>query len=119
MAWHEFMVAAHEGVPIAPLPGTWKSAPPAVDQSVPDTEAVGDFVARPAPQAPADTVAPEPVAPVNEASGQFELPDQGIQMPVQDEETSSIRRPVPPADVGGAPVKRKGSILDVILGNGG
>lgn len=119
MAWHEFMVAAHEGVPIAPLPGTWKSAPPAVDQSVPDTEAVGDLVARPAPQAPADTIAPEPAAPVNEASGQFELQDQGIDMPVQDEETSSIRRPVPPADVGGEPVKRRGSILDVILGNGG
>ncbi len=42
MAWHEFMVAAHEGVPVAQLPGSWKSAPPAVDQSVPDTEAVGD-----------------------------------------------------------------------------
>ena len=24
-AWHEFMVAAHEGVPVAPLPGTWHS----------------------------------------------------------------------------------------------
>ncbi|MGB3539091.1 MAG: transglycosylase domain-containing protein, partial [Mesorhizobium sp.] len=26
-AWHEFMVAAHEGVPVKPLPGTWKSTP--------------------------------------------------------------------------------------------
>ncbi|TIW08743.1 MAG: penicillin-binding protein, partial [Mesorhizobium sp.] len=26
-AWHEFMVAAHEGVPVRPLPGTWKSTP--------------------------------------------------------------------------------------------
>ncbi|TIS58696.1 MAG: penicillin-binding protein, partial [Mesorhizobium sp.] len=24
-AWHEFMVAAHDGVPVRPLPGTWKS----------------------------------------------------------------------------------------------
>ena len=24
-AWHEFMVAAHEGVPVAALPGTWKA----------------------------------------------------------------------------------------------
>ncbi|TKB38939.1 MAG: penicillin-binding protein, partial [Mesorhizobium sp.] len=27
-AWHEFMVAAHEGLPVRPLPGTWKSTPP-------------------------------------------------------------------------------------------
>src|ERR1700754_4542125 len=33
-AWHEFMVAAHEGVPVRPLPGTWKSTPP--DTIVPD-----------------------------------------------------------------------------------
>ncbi|WP_292016130.1 transglycosylase domain-containing protein, partial [Mesorhizobium sp.] len=33
-AWHEFMVAAHEGVPVRPLPGTWKSTPS--DTIVPD-----------------------------------------------------------------------------------
>ncbi|RWF40118.1 MAG: penicillin-binding protein [Mesorhizobium sp.] len=33
-AWHEFMVAAHEGVPVRPLPGTWKSTPS--DTVVPD-----------------------------------------------------------------------------------
>ncbi|TIT86168.1 MAG: penicillin-binding protein, partial [Mesorhizobium sp.] len=33
-AWHEFMVAAHEGLPVRPLPGTWKSTPP--DTVVPD-----------------------------------------------------------------------------------
>jgi penicillin-binding protein 1A len=27
-AWHEFMLAAHEGVPVRPLPGGWKPAPP-------------------------------------------------------------------------------------------
>src|SRR6185312_9584533 len=26
-AWHEFMVAAHEGVPVAALPGSWTSTP--------------------------------------------------------------------------------------------
>ncbi|EHK59219.1 hypothetical protein MAXJ12_01017, partial [Mesorhizobium alhagi CCNWXJ12-2] len=30
---------------------------------------------------------------------------------------ASIRRPVPPADVGGPAVKRQTSILDIILGN--
>ena len=26
LAWHEFMVAAHEGVPVAQLPGGWSGA---------------------------------------------------------------------------------------------
>lgn len=26
LAWHEFMVAAHDGVPVAALPGGWKSS---------------------------------------------------------------------------------------------
>ena len=32
-AWHEFMVAAHEGVPVAELPGSWAPAPLVDDAS--------------------------------------------------------------------------------------
>ena len=45
-AWHEFMVAAHEGVPVRPLPGTWKSTPA-------DTIVQDDI--------PSDTAQPAPV----------------------------------------------------------
>jgi penicillin-binding protein 1A len=33
------------------------------------------------------------------------------------DQVSSIRRPVPPGEVGGAPVRREKSIMDIILGN--
>ncbi len=33
-AWHEFMVAAHEGVPVASLPGTWAPQPQRLEASV-------------------------------------------------------------------------------------
>jgi penicillin-binding protein 1A len=114
MAWHEFMVAAHEGVPMARLPGAWKSAPPPVDQSIPDMEAVVDAPAAPVEAQDRQRQKPalSPEDPVVDAAG-------GLAMPSQDEQTSSIRRPVPRADVGGEPVKREGSILDIILGNGG
>ncbi|WP_292128260.1 transglycosylase domain-containing protein, partial [Mesorhizobium sp.] len=48
-AWHEFMVAAHEGLPVRPLPGTWKSTPP--DTVVPDEIPSADN-SQPAPPAP-------------------------------------------------------------------
>ena len=99
---------------MARLPGTWESAPPPVDQSVPDMEAVVDA---PVPSLRAqDQQRPKPadlpVDPVVDAAG-------GFAMPSDDDQTSSVRRPVPSADVGGEPVKREGSILDIIMGSGG
>ncbi|HEV2897028.1 MAG TPA: transglycosylase domain-containing protein [Pseudaminobacter sp.] len=105
-AWHEFMVAAHEGVPVARLPGSWTPTP----QTTPGFEdAVSDAIAgteQPVPQPARQKRTVETV----EAAGGFELPRQ-------DAPTASIRRPVPPAEVGGPTVKRQTSILDIILGN--
>ena len=102
LVWHEFMVAAHEGVPVASLPGTWERLPQG-EASAPD----------PAMNASS----PEPARPLavrrQQPAGQAEA---GIG-PEQPDNTASIRRPVPPADVGGSNVKRQTSILDVILGN--
>ncbi|GLS29916.1 penicillin-binding protein 1A [Mesorhizobium albiziae] len=111
-AWHEFMVAAHEGVPVANLPGTWAPDPQQLEASVPDASVpepsldVGatNGADRPAPlpvrrQQPADQV---------EAAG-------GFSPPTRSDRTASIKRPS--ADVGGPAVRRETSILDVILGN--
>jgi penicillin-binding protein 1A len=104
-AWHEFMVAAHEGVPVARLPGGWSSAKGGI---VPPDPLVGvgeeDPVAS-LPEPPADVVPSDPVRPVKRVAP---APDA----------TASIDRPVPPADVGGKRVKRETSILDVIMGAG-
>jgi penicillin-binding protein 1A len=105
-AWHEFMVAAHEGVPVAQLPGDWSPAP---QTTLGFEDAVSNAIAKaeqPAQQPVRRTRAVETV----EAAGGFE-------MPVADAPTASIRRPVPPAEVGGPAVKRQTSILDIILGN--
>ncbi|MCX7305798.1 MAG: transglycosylase domain-containing protein [Hyphomicrobiales bacterium] len=95
-AWHEFMVAAHEGVPIAALPGTWRSGD-------------GGGVSR--PDAPlVDNIDSFPEAPAEQAQGS----GNGQQM--QDEATSSIRRMVPPGDVGQPTQRRSTSILDILTG---
>ncbi len=110
-AWHEFMVAAHEGVPIAPLPGTWKSVPQAEPGSVP-------MASIEEPDHPAAAPAPSPVSQnlpmddVGAADG-----DTGFVPMPQEPPTASIGRPVPQADVGGPVVRRQTSILDVIMGN--
>jgi penicillin-binding protein 1A len=104
VAWHEFMAAAHEGLPIAQLPGDWRPSSPAlVDPNVPDT-AVSGTLADKAEQPSATTRASNIAPPA---------------MPVAEEPTASIPHPVPRADVGGPVVKRRTSILDIILGNGG
>ncbi|MEP9374338.1 transglycosylase domain-containing protein [Mesorhizobium sp. KR1-2] len=111
-AWHEFMVAAHEGVPVAPLPGTWKPSPqdeltdPELAPSVP---MAGDGI--PAPQ-PEDQLLGEVARAIDAAE-----PDGGFVPMPREAPTSSVGRPVPQADVGGPVVRRQGSILDVILGN--
>jgi penicillin-binding protein 1A len=105
-AWHEFMVAAHEGVPVAELPGSWAPAPLVDDAFAPSVSglpAVEPAARRAVASSPRQ---PEPVAapPVDD----FAPPADS---------TASIRRPVPPADVGGPPVRRQSSFLDVIMGN--
>jgi penicillin-binding protein 1A len=105
-AWHEFMVAAHDGVPVARLPGSWTPTP----QTTPGFEdAVSDAIAGTEKTAPQPARQKRTVETV-EAAGGFELPRQ-------EAPTASIRRPVPSAEVGGPAVKRQTSILDIILGN--
>lgn len=94
-AWHEFMVAAHEGVPVAALPGTWHSQG-------------GDR--RPAdPQTPVASVLPGATRASDQPTG------AGSQQ-VEELPTASIHRPVPQADVGGPVRKRTSSILDILTG---
>ena len=110
LAWHEFMVAAHQGVPVAQLPGGW-------------TSGTGGIV----PPNPLSGVEEDPVADMHDPA-----PSSGASVPVatsdpvarppaaviaDQEETASIGHPVPPGDVGGGKRKRREvSILDVIMG---
>ncbi|ESY02634.1 transglycosylase domain-containing protein [Mesorhizobium sp. LNJC405B00] len=121
-AWHEFMVAAHEGVPVRPLPGTWKSTPP--DTIVPDDiPSVDNNQAAPLPAVavsrsePAAAPAPAAVpaqAPVRRPAETVDA--DGFDMPGDGGTTASIKHPVPPGSVGGPAKKRKTSILDILGG---
>ncbi|ESX86761.1 transglycosylase domain-containing protein [Mesorhizobium sp. LSHC412B00] len=121
-AWHEFMVAAHEGVPVRPLPGTWKSTPP--DTIVPDDiPSVDNNQAAPLPAVavsrsePAAAPAPAAVpaqAPVRRPAETVDA--DGFDMPGDGGTTASIKHPVPPGSVGGPTKKRKTSILDILGG---
>ncbi|WP_378945506.1 transglycosylase domain-containing protein [Mesorhizobium sp. ANAO-SY3R2] len=102
LAWHEFMVAAHEGVPVAALPGSWTSQPAAPEIAV-ENQPLGENAFPQAPQ------------PAGQARPAVPLGNGGV-LPRQESPTASIRRPVPPADVGGPVQRRETSILDVILG---
>ncbi|RVB97798.1 penicillin-binding protein, partial [Mesorhizobium sp. M7A.F.Ca.AU.002.06.1.1] len=120
-AWHEFMVAAHEGVPVRPLPGTWKSTPG--DTIVPDeipsanntAPVPSTSVGQQAPARPAAPVAQAP-APVRAARPAQTVDADGLSMPGDDGATASIKHPVPPGDVGGPRKKRQTSILDLLGG---
>ncbi|MDG4879036.1 transglycosylase domain-containing protein [Mesorhizobium sp. WSM4935] len=119
-AWHEFMVAAHEGVPVRPLPGTWKSTPS--DAIVPDEIPSADASQAP-PAPPAAVGQPAPVAqapaPARQArtTRAAETVDAGgFDMPSDSGSTASIKHPVPPGDVGGPTKKRQTSILDILSG---
>ncbi len=92
IAWNEFMVAAHEGVPVANLPGGWSGV----------LSANGD-----------DTPVPRPRESVSR-SGNID-DDRGFAQTA--ERTGSVAHPVPPADVGvGGSGGRKTTILDIIFG---
>lgn len=104
LAWHEFMVAAHEGVPVAALPGSWTSQGGAIpDMAVDDQPALDENSFPPPPEQPVQQRAVEAVG--------------GFGAPQDQPSTASIRRPVPQADVGGPVQRRETSILDVLLGN--
>jgi len=112
-AWHEFMLAAHEGVPVKQLPGGWKRAP--ADAIVQDdgpapvpSAAVGAGQTRQA----VPTASRQPPQPATETvdAGGFGMPGEDAAP------TASIRRPVPPGDVGGPLKKKSTSILDILSG---
>ena len=112
-AWHEFMLAAHEGVPVKQLPGGWKRAP--ADAIVQDdgpapvpSAAVGAGQARQA----VPTASRQPSQPATETvdAGGFGMPGEDAAP------TASIRRPVPPGDIGGPLKKKSTSILDILSG---
>ncbi|MBZ9849494.1 penicillin-binding protein [Mesorhizobium sp. CA14] len=116
-AWHEFMVAAHEGVPVRPLPGTWKSTPS--DTIVPDEIPSAD-ASQPPPAPPAAVGQSQPVAqapaPARQARPAQTVDADGFGMPSDGGTTASVGHPVPPGDVGGPKKRRQTSILDILSG---
>jgi penicillin-binding protein 1A len=98
LAWHEFMVAAHEGVPVAALPGTWHTG---------DGGQIAQRPSIPLQDAPVEQA---PVSPRVESAGYEAAPQQ------EEAPTSSIRRIVPPGDVGAPAPRRTNSILDILTG---
>lgn len=100
IAWHDFMLAAHEGVPVRKLPGGWSGSPPIA--ALPPTN-VG---VRPSQELP---MAGDLQQPAKTSRPRAE------KSPPADMQTGSIRRPS--ADVGGRPAKQDSSIIDMILGN--
>ncbi|WP_292548163.1 penicillin-binding transpeptidase domain-containing protein, partial [Mesorhizobium sp.] len=115
-AWHEFMVAAHEGVPVRPLPGTWRSTP--ADTIVPDELPPNTAQPAPVPSASVGQSAPsaQKASPPRAVRPAETVDAGGFGMPGGGGNTASIRRPVPPADVGGPVKKRQTSILDILTG---
>ena len=118
-AWHEFMVAAHEGVPVRPLPGTWKSTP--ADTIVPDEIPSADASPAPVPAAPVGQSAPavpaaQPAAPVRPSRPAQTVDADGFDMPSDNGSTASVKHPVPPGNVGGPTKRRNTSILDILSG---
>ena len=103
-AWHEFMVAAHEGVPVAQLPGTWHSG-----DGVQDGGQDGGLVA----QRPS---VPMAEAPVEQSPASQRVESAGFEAQQPEAPTSSIRRIVPPGDVGAPAPRRTNSILDILTG---
>ncbi|CDX63083.1 Penicillin-binding protein, 1A family [Mesorhizobium plurifarium] len=116
-AWHEFMVAAHEGVPVRPLPGTWKSTPS--DTIVPDEIPSAD-ASQPPPAPLAAVGQPAPTAqapaPARQVRPAQTVDADGFDMPSDNGSTASIKHPVPPGDVGGPTKKHRTSILDILGG---
>ena len=120
IAWKEYMSAAHEGLPITPLPGVdaWKHRIDTDTLSpIPNAEdAAGDPVAE---LIESNTV-PRPSAGITSEPPQVDQEIANVPVPKPSpERTGSTKRPVPPVDVG-EKKKTKPSgdtIMDIILGN--
>jgi penicillin-binding protein 1A len=112
-AWHEFMVAAHAGVPKAALPGRWR---PGDGQSA-SREAAPPRRQAEDPAVPADK-APAGVAAASQTG--ITTGERGFRPPGLDVVAGSgppaatIRRPS--AEVGGPPQKRRMSIMELLTG---
>jgi penicillin-binding protein 1A len=121
MAWKEFMTAAHEGVPVRDLPGSWHPSPGVAAAPVTvseDEDQTPMPTMRPPVPAQASAGARPAVAPAN-VKPPAAIPNvtaQRSRQPLDNSRTASVSRPVPPADVGGSPRRGGLSILDVILG---
>jgi penicillin-binding protein 1A len=121
-AWHEFMLAAHEGVPVRPLPGGWKPAPPDAivqdDGPAPVPAADVGVVPVSAPRQSQPVFSPQPTPAPPRAVGRAQTVDAGgLDMPTDgDTPTASIKHPVPPGSVGGPLKKRQTTILDILSG---
>ena len=103
LAWKEFMTAAHEGLPVAELPGRWQPSAPE-----PEVEPNLQGARRPKRKSPRHN-------PVAELIG---APDMPALKPSK-ESTGSTKRPVPPANVGPSKKKKASepkTVLDIILG---
>ncbi len=121
IAWHDFMLAAHEGVPMKALPGGWTRSAPVEQVGLPPA-AIGDrpnagpripAAAVSGDRPPADIPAGQPPAPIKKPV-RVVRNDKLSPAPPSDT-TGSIKRPS--ADVGGPKIKRQTSILDIITGN--
>jgi penicillin-binding protein 1A len=113
LAWHEFMVAAHKGVPVAQLPGGWNSAsggivPPNPLDGISEEDPVASL-----PEPPVDVGPAQPGRDVGPAQPAKVVRD-AHRAP---DETASIDHPVPPASVGGGKKRKEVSLLDVLMGN--
>jgi len=97
-AWHEFMVAAHQGVPKVELPGRWASGQ-------------GETASREASPAKAPSGAAGKKS--GDGEGGFHPPGPDM-VAGSDAPAASIRRPV--ADVGAPPQKRRISITEFLTG---
>jgi len=100
IAWHDFMLAAHEGVQQRALPGNYEHTAPVQPVSLPPA----DVGIEPVAAAPAKK--PQRIVRADK------FPPPAVE---RDVKTGSIKRPS--ADVGGPKVKRETSILDIIMGN--
>jgi penicillin-binding protein 1A len=110
-AWHEFMLAAHEGVPVRPLPGRWKRAP--------SDAVVQDDGPAPVPSADVGAVRTSPrqaEPPPTRSRPARTAGAEDFAMPAQEPPTSSIKRPVPPGDVGGPLKKKETTLFDILSG---
>jgi len=120
VAWKEFMTAAHEGVPVRDLPGSWHPAPDVAVAPVTVSEDEDQTplpAMRPTAPAPASAGKPAPAAQAGfKPPAAIPHAAQRSREPLDNGRTASVSRPVPPADIGGSSRGSGISILDVILG---